>query len=133
MSEENKQAQGLEEEVKSAQNEPENEKEAQNSLETESNTSTKAESETNLETEAIESNNESTDNTVDDKTSSADCNNSAEEEFICTSLSGITEDYVDPIQEEYFIERDNLIRCQWFLFYYMWQKKDTLTNMFLGC
>jgi hypothetical protein len=109
MSEETKKEQSLEEEVNVAQNESENQKEAQNSSESE---------------------------TLEVTASTAEVENDADEtpkSELCTSLLGLTEDYIDPIPEEYIIERDNITRSQWFLFYYEAHKRTVTVNVFLGC
>jgi len=86
-------------------------KEARNSSE---NVNT---SEEKLETKASElaSTNESND-TVDTTTSTAE-----------------SEEYIDPITEEYLIERNNLLAPQWWLAYELMPKTDKLVSLRLGC
>jgi len=47
-------------------------------------------------------------------------------------IATATNEYIDPVTEEYLIERENLITCQWSLFYELDPKKDKMTNMRLG-
>ncbi|MBS3122913.1 hypothetical protein J4434_08595 [Candidatus Woesearchaeota archaeon] len=63
------------------------------------------------------------------------CQKSLETEAAKTSVditSTSSQEYVDPITEEYLIERNCLICHRWFLFYELWPKKDKMMNMRMG-
>lgn len=66
------------------------------------------------------------------ETKAKDAKTEAVEGTVSDGSATSTDEYIDPITEDYLVERENLITSRWFLTYELLPKKDKITNIRLG-